>query len=220
MGSINSIGFLLDLDGTLIDAADWHKDAFNLSLNAHGYSSLTEDEHREIFNGLSSKRKLEMLYEMDVRVKLIDFKSILELKQYYTTELITKNCKPNRRVKAVLHYMMTIAAKHPSIGVVTNCSRPTTILMLQLSGLMPLVDVLITNEDTLNNKPSPEPYHLGLSKINKRGREVLAIEDTAKGEQSALEAGCNTWLLKSFEELSVENLMHKLISLEGYMWTK
>lgn len=201
-------GCLFDCDGVLIDAADWHRDSFNLALEVHNLSSLSQEEHMRDFNGLSSRRKLSMLV---VRGRIPDdaelHESIHKAKQAYTVELIEKNCKPIARVIDVLVYARSAGFK---IGLVTNCSRETTTLMLQKARLIDKFDTIVTNNDVDEKiKPHPWPYLLAkynLGLANKR-KSCLAIDDTEKGIMSAIDAGCRTWQLKNFKDLSVRNLM-------------
>lgn len=201
-------GILFDLDGVLIDAADWHRDAFNMALETHCIKSLSQEEHMRDFNGLSSRRKLRMLIE---RGRIPDrdtlHKSIHKLKQHYTIGKIKENCKPIARVIDVLVYARSAGFK---IGLVTNCSRETTMLMLQKARLIDKFDTIVTNNDVDEKiKPHPWPYLLAkynLGLANKR-KSCLAIDDTEKGIMSAIDASCRTWQLKNFKDLSVRNLM-------------
>ena len=56
----NYSAVLFDMDGVLIDARDWHYDALNEALRLFGVE-ISRTEHLSRFNGLSTKKKLEML---------------------------------------------------------------------------------------------------------------------------------------------------------------
>jgi len=205
---------LFDLDGVLVDAADWHKEAFNLMLTEHGYEPLTDKEHDIDFDGLSSRKKLAMLVELG---RLPDDQSVLDklhdFKQVKTVELITEKCGPTTRVTDVLVYAKSIGLK---IGVVTNCSYPTATMMLDMIGLSDKLDVLVTNTDVEGKiKPHPWPFIKAYFELKLRSRQCLAIDDSmSKGIISAVEAGCRTWHLKKFKDLSVKNLMNILEGLK------
>ena len=51
---------IFDMDGVLIDAKEWHYNALNQSLSLFGYSISLED-HLTTYDGLPTKKKLEML---------------------------------------------------------------------------------------------------------------------------------------------------------------
>ena len=52
-----------DLDGCLWDSDRSHFDAVNMALASYG-ERITEEEHRTVFKGLPTRRKLTMLTEM------------------------------------------------------------------------------------------------------------------------------------------------------------
>jgi len=51
---------LFDLDGVLIDATEWHYEALNRGLRLFGFD-ITRYEHLADYNGLPTRKKLEML---------------------------------------------------------------------------------------------------------------------------------------------------------------
>lgn len=204
---------LFDLDGVLVDAADWHRDAFNLALDVHCINPLNQEDHMRNFNGLSSKRKLSILAERGV---VPDSKQLMNsihaAKQQYTIKLIEKNCKPLARVIDVLTYVRSIKMK---TAMVTNCSRETAELMLRKSKLAGMFDTTVTNGD-VDGKIKPHPWPFLLARHNLKemsSKSCLAIDDTDKGIISAVEAGCRTWRLNIFKDLTVTNLMNLLTNL-------
>ena len=50
---------IFDMDGVLVDACGWHKDALNEALEEVADFRLTEEEHEKHFNGLPTMVKLE-----------------------------------------------------------------------------------------------------------------------------------------------------------------
>lgn len=204
---------LFDLDGVLVDAADWHKDAFNKAMWRLDAKPLTDKEHNEIYNGLSTRKKLEMLtadgrFDQGwiVQPDFIDL--FYKEKQKFTIETIKEKCVPNQRVINTLQYAHI---KGYDLAVVTNCSRHTCELMLNLSGLDGFFEFIISNEDVDGQiKPSPRPYLEATWRLGLKQKEALAVDDTWKGINSALGAFCRTWHLKKFEELTVSNLKKRL----------
>jgi len=79
------------------------------------------------------------------------------------------------------------------LGVVTRARRSEADTMLRLAGLQDAFEVVITADDALDSKPSPEIYRLALGRLGKRRAvapaTALAIEDSAWGVRSAKRAG-------------------------------
>jgi beta-phosphoglucomutase-like phosphatase (HAD superfamily) len=197
---------LFDLDGVLVDAADWHRDAFDSAIIEYGCEALTPEEHEKDFNGLSTIRKLDMLVELG-RLPSDSpglLANIHALKQKETMRIIHETCEPVQRVIDVVDHAKDVIG---TVAVVTNCSRASCELMLSKSGLLEKFDLIITNEDVDGKiKPHPWPYIKARFDLGLRQKEALAIDDTWKGIMSALEASCRTWRLKKFEDLTSENL--------------
>jgi HAD superfamily hydrolase (TIGR01509 family) len=170
-----------DLDGVLVDAVKIHRHAFDHALSLVSGFRLTDDEHELTFNGLPTKKKLEMLVQ-DGRVDPTKVKEIEELKQKETVRFIDKFIKEDAD-KAALHYWARRCGI--KIACVTNSIRHTAELMLERSGQRHLIDLLVTNEDVVHPKPSPEPYLRAMAMLRIGPHEGLAVEDSAKGMESA-----------------------------------
>lgn len=194
-----------DLDGVLVNAADWHKEALNQALVDFGFEPIGNDEHLNIFNGLSTRKKLKMLDALG-RFDHVLSNCVYNQKQKYTKEIIEEKCEPNDRVISAVNYANMLFKNKTC--VVTNCSRETAELMLTKSQLLNKFWFLVTNEDVDGKiKPHPRPYLLARSKLGLiNSRNILAIDDTDKGIASAVEARCRTWLLENFEDLNIDNL--------------
>ncbi len=201
-----------DLDGVLVDAANLHRESFDSAIHSFVCDKLTDEEHENDFNGLSTKRKLEMLVSMG-RLKdsptLMD--AIGKLKQFETHRLIGLKCQRNERIiELVRHARATVG----TVAVVTNCSRATACEMLRLTGISGAFDLLITNEDVDGKiKPNPWPYLKARFHFGIKYKNALAIDDTDRGMISAVDAGCRTWKLERFEDLTVGNFERVLSKL-------
>jgi HAD superfamily hydrolase (TIGR01509 family) len=179
-------GVLFDMDGVLIDAADWHYDALNEALDIFGYT-IDRLEHLNRFNGMTTRKKLQILTEeRGFPQELQDVVS--DIKQDRTLRIAAKKCFPTA---AHLILLSTLRNRDIKIGVVTNSIRKTSEFMLQYSGVFDFLDVLITNEDVANPKPNPEGYLLGMSKLGITPSETVVIEDGMHGIIAAKAAGAN-----------------------------
>ena len=57
---------LFDLDGVLVDACDWHYEALNRALKQVSNYEISREDHTTTYNGLPTKRKLQMLADVGV----------------------------------------------------------------------------------------------------------------------------------------------------------
>src|SRR5258706_10961301 len=83
---------LFDLDGVLVDATEWHFNALNRALALFGYT-IARYEHLTIYNGLPTRRKLEML-SVEKGLPRGLHAMINRIKQKFTREEILRQCTP------------------------------------------------------------------------------------------------------------------------------
>lgn len=89
--------------------------------------------------------------------------------------------------------LITSAEGRARLGLVTRARRDEADIMLRLAGLDDAFEVVVTADDALDAKPSPEIYRLALGRLSKRRAlapaRTIAIEDAAWGVRSAKRAG-------------------------------
>jgi HAD superfamily hydrolase (TIGR01509 family) len=76
------------------------------------------------------------------------------------------------------------------LAVVSSASSRMVAGVLSRFGLSSAFDVLVTQEEVTSHKPDPEPYRLGLARLDIDPRDALAFEDSAPGLMAASAAGC------------------------------
>jgi HAD superfamily hydrolase (TIGR01509 family) len=83
------------------------------------------------------------------------------------------------------------------MGIVTGSSREHFDIIHSPLGLLRHFHFVVTAEDYVHSKPSPEPYLLGLEKLGLPASDCLAIEDSPRGLQAALAAGLRCIAIRS-----------------------
>lgn len=168
---------LFDLDGVLVDACDWHYEALNAALLSKGKQAISRDLHENVYNGLPTHVKLNMLGIFDDEANEIN-----SLKQKYTLAIIKDKAKIMPEKIELHKYLKT---KDYKIACVTNSILETATEMLKSTGQFEYIDLLITNEDVKNNKPHPDCYNLAVERLNADPNYTLIVEDSPKGIQAA-----------------------------------
>jgi beta-phosphoglucomutase len=196
---------IFDMDGVLIEAKDWHYEALNKALKLFGYE-ITRFEHLTTFDGLPTKKKLEILsVEKGLPKQLHSF--INEMKQIYTTEIVHSKCKPRFNHEYALSNLKKMGIK---LGVASNSIRATIDLMMQKSCLENYLDITLSNEDVKNAKPSPEIYVKAIELTSFLPSEVLIVEDNENGIRAAKESGANLMIVNNVEEVNLENIIKNI----------
>jgi HAD superfamily hydrolase (TIGR01509 family) len=197
---------IFDMDGVLIDAKDWHYDALNKALNHFGFN-ISRYDHLVTFDGLPTRRKLEMLTrEQGLPAKLHGF--LNELKQIYTMEIVHARCKPRFQHEYALSHLKAAGYK---LAVASNSVRNSVEVMMVKSGLTPYLDAIVSNEDVAKGKPDPEIYLKTLSMLGVSGDETLVVEDNEHGIAAGKAAGAHLMIVQDVNDVTFDNI-HKHIS--------
>ena len=191
---------LFDLDGVLVDACDWHYEALNRALKEVANYEISRQDHYEKYNGLPTLTKLSMLKDMGV-ITDEDVQKISDVKQEHTIKVIEELCK---RDQSKIELMKALKDNDYEIAVVTNSIRMTATLMLANSGVLPFVDLLISNEDTDRNKPCPDPYIIAIHLLNSSHNKTIIVEDSPKGIKAAKDSGAHVLEVKDATEVNLE----------------
>lgn len=175
---------LFDLDGVLVDTRECHYTALNVALVENGFARIELKQHNELYNGLPTARKLEMLVERGLVTRDSVDRVILS-KNKYTTKLLTHvKFDPN-----IFCLLAGLCADDFQIGVVSNAIRPTVNAVCTKLRVLEFVDIITSNEE---GPPKPDPflYRLACDRLKVPSHEVLAVEDGKYGIESAKRAGC------------------------------
>jgi len=179
---------IFDLDGVLVDACEWHRVALNEALKEICDYEISLDDHYKTFNGIPTKVKLKILSEEKNVLSKKDHELVYNLKQKKTIDIIDKKAK--KRIEKI-QLLESLKNDGFYIGCFTNSIRKTAMLMLEKTGIADLFDIIVTNQDVENPKPSPEGYLKILNKFKIDKNNTYIVEDSPKGLESAYASGCN-----------------------------
>jgi len=203
---------IFDLDGVLVDSCDIHFHALNCALMECGYESIEYTEHIEKYNGKPTNTKLCMLSD-EKGVEKRDHLKIWKLKQKKTQELI-KKYTPDTRIVEILK---SFKDEGYLLYCASNSIWNTVKIILHKKGFLEYIDYFISNEDVRQPKPNPEMYYNCLKRANVSLTETLIIEDSLVGYYSAIQTEAHVLKIKNSEELSYENIKHRINECDSYI---
>lgn len=197
---------IFDMDGVLVDACEWHKDALNQALIEISNVFITDEQHYTKYNGLPTKIKLKKLVELDI-IKEEDIQKIENLKQNKTINIINEKATQRQEKIELLEYLKK---NNYFIACYTNSVRNTAELMLEKTGILHLFDLLITNQDVKNPKPDSEGYNKIIDFFNLTPQQTLIVEDSPKGIEAAIKTGSSVCIVKNCDEVTLKLLRSKI----------
>jgi HAD superfamily hydrolase (TIGR01509 family) len=176
---------VFDLDGVLIDSKEIHFEALNLALaEVDAKYLITAQEHVTTFDGLSTKKKLELLSSQR-GLSMAKFDQIWEAKQVFTLEML----KQIEYDSQLVTFLQSLKSEGIFLSVASNSIRETVDVVLKKLGIVEFFDATFSNEDVTNPKPHPEIYWKSMMKFAAEPENTAILEDSHFGRQSAVRSG-------------------------------
>ena len=187
---------IFDLDGVLIDSKDYHFEALNLALGEK--YSISREEHLNDYDGLPTSEKLKLLSEKKGLPPNI-FNQIWEEKQIHTTNIFKEKISQDYEL---MNYFQQLIDAGYKIAVASNSIRNTVKIILLKLGLLEFIDIFISNEDIIRNKPYPEMYWKCMITLGAIPENTVIIEDSIVGRKGALDSKCHLISVENRKDLN------------------
>ncbi|MCV0383305.1 MAG: HAD family phosphatase [Erythrobacter sp.] len=198
------------MDGVLIDAKDWHYEALNDALRLFGMP-IDRDAHLATFDGLPTRKKLQTLSKSrGLPMRLHEF--LNTIKQNRTVEIATERCRPVFQHRFALQQLRSRGMK---IAVCSNSVRQSVELMMKLSGLDPMLDMIVSNEDVSKPKPDPEMYQTAMAHLSLQPAETLILEDNDHGIAAARASGAHVMVVGGPEDVHYQAIAQRIVEIEA-----
>jgi beta-phosphoglucomutase len=202
-------GVIFDMDGVLIEAKDWHYEALNRALRLFGHE-ISRAEHLTTFDGLPTRRKLEML-SLERGLPRGLHVLINDLKQAYTMELVALKCRPRFNHEFALAKLKADGLK---LGVASNSIRATIETMLERAALWRYLDTSVSNQDVKRGKPDPEIYLIAMDRLGLTPAETLIVEDNDHGVRAALDSGAHLMRVEEVSDVHYDAIRARIAEIE------
>jgi beta-phosphoglucomutase len=200
---------IFDMDGVLIDAREWHYEALNRALDKFGFT-ITRVEHLTTYDGLPTKRKLELLSQTgSLPLGLHGF--INNLKQVYTMEIINTRCKPRFGQEYALARLRNEGYR---LAVASNSITETVRAMMRRSHLEGYLDAQISAQDVARGKPDPDIYHKAMAAVGTTPEETLVVEDNENGIKAATAAGAHLLVVEDPDDVTYAAIAARIAEIE------
>ena len=211
---------IFDLDGVLIDSKELHFEALNKALRSISSEfEITPREHATKYDGLSTKKKLEMLRQ-EKGLKAESFEQVWKSKQEITVRMLGEI----KIDETLVEFMKYLKAKHLSLAVASNSVRNTIDLVLRNLGISNFFTLILSNEDVTSPKPHPEIYWKVMTHFGVLPENTVIFEDSYVGRLAAQRSGARLIPVDNRGDLNWEKikLIDYLSSTLGNMdmpWT-
>jgi len=198
---------VFDLDGVLVTTKELHYYSLNKALESIDEKYIiTLSEHHEIYDGLPTARKLNLLIE-NKGLPENYHKQVYDAKQKYTFDLIREKIKRDDRL---INVMKDLKKDGYKLYVASNAIRETVKLLLYYTGIIEYIDYFVSNEDVVNGKPSSEMYLKCMIHAGVNPDETLIVEDSPKGIESGQNAKGQLLVVKNPEDVTYKKIINEI----------
>jgi beta-phosphoglucomutase len=180
---------LFDVDETLVSTSVIHEEAFIRTLKEFEINCVFD---YSTFSGMRTKQVFESLA---ISPELIE--DMTGRKQAYTWELLSEVKEKPGASETLRH----LKDKTIEIYTISSGSKRNVQRSLELTGLSQFITASISAEDVLRGKPDPECYLLAIQEFRLNRENVVAIEDSVAGCESARQAKIEVIGISNLEKL-------------------
>jgi beta-phosphoglucomutase family hydrolase len=175
-------GYIFDLDGTLVDTMPLHYRAWDQAMQAVGLKCRLDEELFYSLGGVPTLKVAELIakhYGLAV-----DPRAVFDHKEALFRDLQ----KDAKLIEPVVAIARRVAATHP-VAIASGGPREIVKRSLELAGLAPLFKVVVSADDVVHGKPSPDMFLLAAKKMGVEPTRCLVFEDAVPGMRAAEAAG-------------------------------
>lgn len=209
-------GVIFDLDGVLVSTDELHYQAWKRLAEEIGITEFSrEDNERQ--RGVSRMASLEVVlekgnteYTEEEKLELADRKN-----NYYVDMLEELD---DSAVLPGAVQTLTMLKEKGILTAVGSASKNAP-LILEKTGLLPLIDKISCGLDVTKSKPDPEVFLVAASKLELEPESCLVVEDAAAGVEAAKAGGMKSLGVGPFhQELGADFNARTLATVEN--WTE
>jgi HAD superfamily hydrolase (TIGR01509 family) len=193
-------GIIFDVDGTIADTEEFHRQAFNKAFRDFDLDWYwSEQDYHDILSISGGKERFRICLEHDPELRSrIDniTRFINDLHQckseHYRTLLHTGAIQLRPGIKRLINEAQD---KGVMLGIATSSSTANFHSLIEHTlGVDPktLFTAIVTSDIVSDKKPCPVVYQCTLAGMGLTADHCIAIEDTSNGNDAARYAGLNT----------------------------
>lgn len=207
-------GVIFDLDGVLVSTDELHYQAWKRLAEEIGITEFgREDNERQ--RGVSRMASLEVVlekgnteYTEEEKIELADRKN-----GYYVEML--EELDDSAVLPGAFDTLKMLKEK----GVLTavGSASKNAPLILEKTGLLPMIDKISCGIDVTKSKPDPEVFLVAASKLELAPSKCLVVEDAAAGVEAAKAGGMKSLGVGPFhKELGADYNARTLATVENW----
>ncbi len=181
--SMNSIAFLFDMDGVLIDSNPYHKIALKQFCKKHGYD-LDEEQLREKIYGRTNR---DWIVNVFGNLSEEQLRAYADEKEKLFRQLYAHDVQP---LKGLIPFLDLLNKNSFKRAIGTSAPRANVDFTLSSTGMTPYFDTILDESFVTKGKPDPEIYLKAAAALGFDPANCIVLEDSLSGVAAGKAAGC------------------------------
>lgn len=174
---------LWDMDGVLVDSADYHYAAWREALAREGYA-IGYDEFRATF-GQRNDTILRGIFGADLPDAEVN--RIADVKEALYRQFVRE--RGIALLPGVLRHLRTLRASGWRQAIASAAPRANVLAIVNAVEIAPYFDAITSGEEVTRGKPDPQVYLLSAERVQVPPRHCIVVEDAPAGLEGARRAG-------------------------------
>ncbi len=182
---------IFDVDGTLAETEELHRNAFNESFSAFRLPWFWDQAlYADLLRVTGGKERIRYFIDKFAAASSLTEADIAALHADKTLrygELVAQGQLPLRT--GIERLLVECQSRGLRLAIATTTTRPNVDALLAATLKSNPFEVVACGDEVPSKKPAPDIYNLALERLGVGPESCLAVEDTMNGLQSALAAG-------------------------------
>ncbi|WOH60401.1 MULTISPECIES: HAD family hydrolase [Bradyrhizobium] len=193
---------IFDVDGTLAETEELHRQAFNHAFARHGLDwQWDRAVYKDLLRVTGGKERIRAHHErLRIAAPLsdVDIAELHRIKTAHYAELVQTGCCPLR--PGVTDLLVAAKARRQRLAIATTTSHANIDALLSRAlgkGWAADFDAIVAGDDVPHKKPAPDVYVETLARLKLNASDCVAIEDSANGLTAASRANIPVLITRS-----------------------
>ncbi|MFC7697835.1 HAD family hydrolase [Bradyrhizobium canariense] len=193
---------IFDVDGTLAETEELHRQAFNHAFARHGLDwQWDRAVYKDLLRVTGGKERIRAHHErLRIAAPLsdVDIAELHRIKTAHYAELVQTGCCPLR--PGVTDLLVAAKARRQRLAIATTTSHANidALLSRALGKCWAAdFDAIVAGDDVRHKKPAPDVYVETLARLKLNASDCVAIEDSANGLTAASRANIPVLITRS-----------------------
>jgi len=200
---------LWDVDGTLVDSAECHYDAWRATMAAHG-RALTRDAFAVTF-GQRNDAVLRQFLGREVTAE--DVRRIGDAKESRYRELV--RARGVTALPGVRDWLARLRSEGWRQAIASSGPQLNSQAIIDTLDLPETFDAVVSAEDVAHGKPAPDVFLAAAERLGVAPHRCVVVEDAPSGIEAGRRAGMHTvGVLTTHAQLDAERVVPSLSYLE------